>query len=73
MEKFIQTQIQQSSSMSSKSITEPISELERETMGVKRQLTGLQALLKRDGYVIDQLKAVLTRELRSSDLVFSEE
>jgi nucleoporin p58/p45 len=69
IEKFIQTQIQASNSISNRSLEDALKEIIEETEETQRKMNGLRNVLKRDLYAIEQLKSLVTKELRNSDLV----
>jgi nucleoporin p58/p45 len=69
IEKFIQSQIQASSLIASRSIEEILNEVVSETEDTQRKLGNLRNVLRRDLYLIEQLKSLVTKEVRHSDLV----
>ncbi|KAJ3312919.1 Nucleoporin p58/p45 [Boothiomyces sp. JEL0838] len=69
IEKFINSQSGVSTSISNLTLEKDLQEIVKETEETSRKLSGLKTILQRDVYVIDQLKTLVAKELRNTDLV----
>ncbi|KAJ3318281.1 Nucleoporin p58/p45, partial [Boothiomyces sp. JEL0866] len=69
IEKFINSQSGVSTSISNLTLEKDLEEIVKETEETARKLSGLKTILQRDVYVIDQLKSLVAKELRNTDLV----